>query len=448
MGHLIHTIDVNTTTHQSLWVRKMERSIEYPLAGSRPRQWVRQAPLVAAETEGPRIAFKLLILFLLVLYSNVSVIFKLDAYRPAMLIAIAALAMMVIELGQLRQAFKLMWPQSAMVLAFFAACVISTPAAYWVSHALDQTIDVGKIVLLYLLLENVITSEERLRKVMLTLVIGGIFPAIGTIDHYKEGILVEHSRAAWRGIFGNPNEVAYALIILTPIALMLASKSGWFTRVGIWVIVAVYMLAIFLTFSRGGLLALFAVLALMGWKQKSIVIRGLIAAGIVGGLVVIGMFWTRSSGGFSNINHDGSVQERMVTLEAGIRMFLRNPLLGVGPGDSGVAYALYAGRDINCGCHDQLVVHNAYIQALAEVGVVGSIPFMLFIFISLYQARKLEAGPIGHYAMALELAMWGVVLCFVSGGFIYTWWPYILVGVIAAAKRISDSRMTEAVHGV
>ena len=422
----------------------MERSIEYSLSGPRPRRWTRVAAPVADSGEGPKTAFKLLVLFLLVLYSNVSVIFTLDAFRPALVIAVSALVMMVIELGQLRQSFKLMWPQSAMVLAFFGACIISTPMAFWVSHALDQTIDVGKILLVYLLLENVITSEDRLRKIMFTLVIGGIFPAIGTIVHYKQGILVEHSRAAWRGIFGNPNEVAYALVILVPIALMLASRSRWLLRIALWGVIAAYMLAIFLTFSRGGLMALFAVLALMGWKQKSVVIKAAVAALIVGGLVVIGMFWTRSSGGFSNIKQDGSVQERMVTLEAGMRMFLKNPLLGVGPGDSSVAYALYAGRDANCGCHDQLVVHNAYIQVLAEVGLAGAIPFVVFLFVSLYQAWRMEKSSIGHYAMALELAMWGLILCCMSGGFIYTWWPYILVGLIAAAKRISDSRTEPA----
>jgi len=425
----------------------MERSIEYPLSGPRRARWVREAAPVADSGEGPKLAFKLLIVFLLVLYSNVSVIFSLDAYRPALVIAVAALGMMVIELGQLRQSFKVMWPQSAMVLAFFGACIISTPMAFWVSHALDQTIDVGKIVLVYLLLENVITSEKRLQQVMFTLVIGGIFPAIGTISHYKQGILVEHSRAAWRGIFGNPNEVAYALVILVPIALMLAGRSRWWLRIALWGVIAAYMLAIFLTFSRGGLMALFAVLGLVGWKQKSVVIKAAVAATIVGGLVVIGMFWTRSSGGFSNMKEDGSVQERMVTLEAGMRMFLKNPLLGVGPGDSSVAYALYAGRDANCGCHDQLVVHNAYIQALAEVGLAGAIPFVLFLFASLYQAWRMEKGSIGEYAMALELAMWGLVLCCLSGGFLYTWWPYILVGLIAAAKRISDSR-TEPTHAV
>jgi O-antigen ligase len=425
----------------------MERSIEYPFNGAHPHRWRREAPATAntVETDGPKIAFALLIAFLLVLYSNVSVIYKLDAYRPAMVIAIAALAMMVIELGQLRQSFKLMWPQSAMVLAFFGACILSTPTAIWPGHAFDETLEVGKIILVYLLLENVVTSESRLRTIMFTLVIGGIFPAVGTISHYKEGILLEQSRAAWRGIFGNPNEVAYALIVLVPMALMLASKSRLPIRIGLWLILAVYMVAIFVTFSRGGLIALFGVAALMGWKQKSAAIRVAMAAGLIGGFVVIGMFWARSSGGFSNMRQDGSVQERMVTLEAGMRMFLRNPLLGIGPGDSSIAYALYAGKDTNnCHCHDQLVVHNAYIQVLAELGLAGAIPFMLFIFVSLYEAWRLEAGPIGEYARALGLAMWGLVLCCVSGGFIYTWWPYILVGLIAATKRISDS---EAARG-
>jgi O-antigen ligase len=416
----------------------MERSIEYPLAAQR-RRWVPEAP-VATETEGPKFSFVLLIVFLFVLYSNVSVIYKLDAYRPAMVIAMAALGMMVVELGQLRQSFKLMWPQSVMVLAFFGACLLSTPTAIWPGHAFDETLEVGKIILVYVLLENVVTSESRLRIVMLALVIGGIFPAIGTINNYRAGILVEHSRAAWRGIFGNPNEVAYGLIILVPIGLVLAGRSGRLLKTAIWSILAVYMVAIFLTFSRGGLIGLFGVLGLMGWKHKSAVIRIGMAIALLGGFAVIGMFWTRSSGGFTDMKNDGSVRERMVTLQAGARMFLHNPLVGIGPGDSSVAYALYAGKEANCHCHDQLVVHNAYIQVLAELGLVGAIPFMLFMYFSLYESWKLETGPIGPYAMALGLAMWGVALCCLTGGFIYTWWPYILVGLIAAAKRISILR--------
>ena len=417
----------------------MLRSIEYPLSVLRRSRVIGETSPVT-QVDGPKIAFKLLIVFLLVLYSSIPAIYKLDALRPALLIAVSALVMMIIELAQLRQSFKLMWPQSTMVLAFFGACIISIPTAIRPDHAFQQTIEVGKIVLVYLLLENVITSEDRLRKIMYTLVIGGIFPAIGVITHYKEGILFEHSRAGWRGVFANPNDAAYGLIILVPIALILASKTNWPVRIGIWAILAAYILAIFLTFSRGGLLALFGVILLMGYKQKSALIRMAMAAGLVGGLVVIGLFWTRSSGGFTHMKQDGSVQERMTTLKAGVRMFRDHPFVGVGPGESSAAYALYATPEEKaCGCHDQLVVHNAYIQAFAELGLAGAIPFMIFMFVSLYDAWRLESGPLGSYAMALELAMWGIILCCLSGGFTYTWWPYILVGMIAAGKRISES---------
>jgi hypothetical protein len=88
---------------------------------------------------------------------------------------------------------------------------MSTFDAIYVRHALDQTIDFAKIVLIYLLIENVVTTERRLKVVMLTMVLGGLFPALGTIYNYQAGVLHENSRAAFRGIFGNPNEAAYGL---------------------------------------------------------------------------------------------------------------------------------------------------------------------------------------------------------------------------------------------
>jgi O-antigen ligase len=424
----------------------MEQSLEYQLPLNRRRSWVREAPVVA--TDGPKIAFRLLLVFLLTLYSNIAVIYKeqLDAFRPALVIAMAALFMMVVELGQQRQSFKLMWPQGALLFVFLGVCAISSLNAIYVRHAVEQTTDFAKIVLVYLLLENVITSERRLRSVMFTMVLGGLFPAIGTIYHYRAGIFVEGTRAGWRGIFANPNEAAYALIVLIPIALALGNKSGKLIRMALWAVIALYIVGIFLTFSRGGLIGLFATLGLWGWKQKSIVIKAGMLASLLGGLIVIGMFWTRNSGDFKDIKQDTTVLQRLDTFRAGLLMFFNNPLVGVGPGDSMVAYPLYVPKQVKCSCPDQLVVHNSFIQVLAETGFFGFVPFMLFIFSSLYCAWKMENGPIGNYALALELAMVGFVACSLSGGFTYTWWPYLLVGMTVAAKRISDSYETESAH--
>src|SRR5262249_27071172 len=186
----------------------------------------------------------------------------------------------------------------------------------------------------------------------------------------------------------------------------------------------------------------------MGWKQKSIVIKtGMIALLLIG-LLVIAMFWNRDTGNFRNIETDTTVRQRLATFRAGGLMFMHSPLLGVGPGDSMVAYPLYVPKEAHCGCQDQLVVHNSFIQVLAETGILRIVPFIVVILSSLYQARSLKKGPISTYALALELALFGFVVCSLSGGFAYTWWPYLLAGMTASAKRISGSMTTEGTHAV
>ena len=69
-----------------------------------------------------KLSFKLLILFLLLLYSNIAIAFpQLDALRPVLLVAASAMVMMFIELGQSRQTFRMMWPQGILLISFLAA---------------------------------------------------------------------------------------------------------------------------------------------------------------------------------------------------------------------------------------------------------------------------------------------------------------------------------------
>jgi O-antigen ligase len=103
------------------------------------------------------------------------------------------------------------------------------------------------------------------------------------------------------------------------------------------------LIAIFLTYSRGGLLGLFAVVGLIGWKQKSLAIRGLMVLGLIGALFLGGLYWNRSEG-IKDISSDTTFNQRITTIKAGLRMFEAHPLLGVGPGCSIVAYPLYVPR--------------------------------------------------------------------------------------------------------
>jgi putative inorganic carbon (HCO3(-)) transporter len=312
----------------------------------------------------------------------------------------------------------------------------------WPKLAFEQTADLAKIVLIYVVIENTVTTASRLHTILLTMVVGGLFPAVGTIKNYLGGILVEGSRGAWQGVFANPNEVAFALVLLVPIAAALASKSGWIMKLALWGVIATYLVAIFFTYSRGGLLALFAVFGLMGWKQKSMLIRAVMVAGLIGALFIGGMYWKRDAG-FKDVAQDTTYNQRIATIKAGIRMFEARPLLGVGPGCSVVAYPIYVPPEAHCGCQLQLVIHNTFVQALSEVGILGFGAFMLFLGVSFLHLWKIQKGPLAAYGGALEVALWGFMVCSLSGGFSYTWWPYLLIGLVVATKHIAASLPAE-----
>jgi O-antigen ligase len=211
-------------------------------------------------------------------------------------------------------------------------------------------------------------------------------------------------------------------------------------RVVLLGVIATYLLAIFFTYSRGGLMGAAAVFGLMGWKQKSAIVRSLMAAGLLGLVVLGAMYWQRQEG-FKDLSNDTTVNQRLATMKAGIQMFADHPLLGIGPACSMFAYPLYVPPELRCGCEVQLTVHNTVVQVLGEVGILGFLPFMALMGFSLFHVRQLQTGDLKIYTTAIEIALWGFVVCGLSGGFAYTWWPFILCALISAAKYISNANL-------
>jgi O-antigen ligase len=164
---------------------------------------------------------------------------------------------------------------------------------------------------------------------------------------------------------------------------------------------------------------------------------------LIGALFFVGMYWNRKQD-FNNIGSDTTYNQRLATIKAGLKMFEAHPLLGVGAGCSIVAYPLYVPSDAHCGCQLQLVIHNTPVQTLSELGLAGFLPFMAFIGLSVFHAWRMQKGPLASYATGLELALWGFIVCGMSGGYSYTWWPFILIGLIVAMRHIADSKAMES----
>jgi putative inorganic carbon (HCO3(-)) transporter len=387
------------------------------------------------------ISYWLLLIFVFLLYTSLPLQYPaLEAVRPAQLTAIAALIILSMEVVFAGRSFDPAWPQGYALLGFLGAAALSCSTALWPRLAFESTLDFLKIALIFFVVVNCVDSERRVRGLMWVMLIGGLAPAAGALRYYAAGQTVE-GRAHWLGIFANPNELAASLVVLLPLAGCLAAKCRLTGRVVLLGFSLLYAAAIFLTFSRGGLVGLLAALLLYAWRRRSAAVLCLLAAAASVGLVSAGRYWSRDEG-FSDLSQDVSFRQRLATSRAGLAMFADHPLLGVGFGCSLIAWPLYAPEDLYRQGRGELVTHNTFIQPLSETGLAGFIPFILFLGSGLATARKLArrrpAGSITPLAAGLEIALWGFAVCGLSGGYVLSWFPYILTGLICSAKRAAE----------
>jgi O-antigen ligase len=377
-------------------------------------------------------------LFLVTLYSQIGLrVPGLEALRPAYIIGGLAIFALLIDRLLTRRGLELVWPESYLLLALAGAAGLSCVGALWTGYAVANTADLLKAVALYFLLLHTVDNRHRLHIMLWTMVLGGLFPAVGTLRNYLHGDLVE-GRSAWIGIFSNPNELAYSLVILVPLVAYLASTCPLWKRILLWGVLALYIAAIYTSFSRGGMLGLLAVCMLLGFRWPSVAVRLSTVVLLAVSVAFVTYGWTRDEG-FRGLSSDAGVQERLATMEAGLAMFTDHPLTGVGLGCSVIAWPLYAPQDFHT---RWLVVHNTFIQALSETGLFGFLSFTFLVGAALYRGHSIsrnfaERDPqAARLGLALEIALWGFVVCALSGGFVLTWFPYILIALISSAEKV------------
>jgi O-antigen ligase len=414
-----------------------EARVETPLYAAGVSQIRFTQPAAARAGAGAPASYWLLLMFLFLLYANLPFLLPVtEILRPAKVVAGGALAALLAEAMFGKRTLDFAWPEGSLLVGFVAVAALSCLTALWPGYAVAALSDLVKMALVFFFIVNCANTERRLRGVMWTIVVCGVIPAAGTLKNYLHGNLLE-GRASWLGIFANPNEVAYSLIILVPLAAVLAAGAGLLPRLALMGILTLYVGAIFVTFSRGGLVALGVVVGLYAWRKRSIWLQAALMVLVAAGLVLGGKYWSRDQD-FSGLKGDVTFRQRLATSEVGLAMFADHPLLGVGLGCSVVAWPLYAPKDLYS--RSSLVTHNTVIQPLGETGAMGFILFASFVGFGIHSARKLALNAsrpsMANLGAGLEIAVWGFVVCGLSGGYLLTWFPYILLGLVSSAKRI------------
>jgi len=208
-------------------------------------------------------------------------------------------------------------------------------------------------------------------------------------------------RAAWNGSFANANELS--TLMFFPLALSLGALATerkklikQFALAG----VAIVVLVLFLAQSRGALLALFAGAGLMFLRRKKG--RAAMIGGALGVALVVSIFapsdvWKRmgnltaaaGAGDLKSADDMGSAAQRMAIWKVASSVARDN--LALGAGWAGYPFEhVYRSQQSEFdrtarGLRD---AHSTYFTLLAEVGLPGTILYMMMFLVTAMKSRR------------------------------------------------------------
>jgi putative inorganic carbon (HCO3(-)) transporter len=247
---------------------------------------------------------------------------------------------------------------------------------------LTKALRYASFFLVLFLAIQLITNREILLRVLRVLVAASALAALYGLVQFLSGAAERAS-----GPIPDPNDFAYMLATVIPIAIFLAREDRG--RRVLWGLATLLLFgAVLATLSRGALIGL---LALLLWAvlTRRIGFAGTLSL-VLSSLVLVGLALTLWSSVINERLEEknrigaANVESRAAFWSAAERMSMDHPLLGVGPGNFSVEAKNYV-RNSPIELEDPLV-HNSYLEILAEDG-----PFALLLFLGMLGAAWIAA---------------------------------------------------------
>ncbi|MFA5187802.1 MAG: O-antigen ligase family protein [Patescibacteria group bacterium] len=202
--------------------------------------------------------------------------------------------------------------------------------------------------------------------------------------------VVEANGTRWLrayGSFAHPNILAGCLVVscLFLVVLLILSKHKW-EKVFLWICWPIILAGLFFTFSKSAFLALgigflfLSIFIFLSYENKAkIILSQLIGSGFLV-LAVLTLFYSQSV--FTRINGEErleqkSMTERTLYFEQAKDLIQANWLKGVGLGNYTLALFNYLPAKQPVWFYQP--VHNVYVLAAVELGILGFIIFVLII---------------------------------------------------------------------
>jgi len=355
---------------------------------------------------------------------------ELANVRVALIMAIIILVFFLTHKVLKRESIRfLATRQNLLMILMLIIVPVSVLVNSGMKSAWEQFNEFLTIFFLFFMVSNVTEDFERLKKLITVLVVCvALISLNGLLQHFRGYDIIGRTpilgRIRWVGIFGDPNDLA--LLINSFFPLLLLYSTGREVRRGVRLISilagAVFLLAIYYTNSRGGFLALAAVLVLFAYKRWGFVRAFAVAFGAFVAIFLVGV------GRLSNISpYESSASGRVFAWIHGLVMLKNNPVIGIG------FQEFYANHG--------LAAHSAFIECMAELGLAGYFVWMTLLYTAvsgLIRSERYETDrSVRRYLVFLQLAFVGFIVSSIFLNQAYSPVLYIMVALSSVIAKTS-----------
>ncbi|MDE2441915.1 MAG: O-antigen ligase family protein, partial [Betaproteobacteria bacterium] len=288
---------------------------------------------------------------------------------------------------------------------------------------------------------STITDEASLRRYIWGALVGGMFiVAFGIYAVFAGLPNAIGGRAGAYGMYENHNDYTFIIIQILPfLTCFLRFESSFIRRAFLGASVLACILGVFLSLSRGGVLALLLELAfIVMWTTGKKTRRILIPLLIMFGAAAIGYQWAkRAENQGDNYTAEDAQESREELWRAGWAMVKDRPLLGVGSRSFGEHAPDYT--EIS---HDNRGKnsHNTYIEVVATSGLLGFWAFYLILRRTWREASwkssTVISAPIDGIRMATRIALPSIMFRALLDAKPWDWSLYFLAVVAIAGSTM------------